>query len=83
MKCITQEEGEHLLDQIHSGSYDNHVASRTLVSKAFRARFYWSSAVADTEKLVHHYEGCQFFAKRIHVLAHEIKTIPASWPFAC
>ena len=35
MKCITQEEGEHLLDQIHSGSYGNHAASRTLVGKAF------------------------------------------------
>ena len=35
MKCITQEDGEHLLDQIHSGSYGNHAASRTLVGKAF------------------------------------------------
>ena len=29
MKCLTQEEGEHLLDQIHSSSYGNHAASRT------------------------------------------------------
>ena len=72
MKCITQEDGEHLLDQIHSGSCGNHAASRTLVGKAFRAGFYWPSAVNDAEKLVHHYEGCQFFAKRIHVPAHEI-----------
>ena len=35
MKYITQEDGEHLLNQIHSGSYGNHVASRTLVGKAF------------------------------------------------
>ena len=39
--------------------------------------------VADAEKLVRHWEGCQFFAKRIHVPAHKIQTIPASWPFAC
>ena len=32
-KCITQEDGVKLLLKIHSGSYDNHVASRTLVSK--------------------------------------------------
>ena len=83
MKCITQEDGEHLLDQIHSGSCGNHAASRTLVGKAFRAGFYWPSAVSDAEKLVRHCEGCQFFAKRIHVPAHEIQTIPASWPFAC
>ena len=34
-KCITQEEGVKLLLEIHSGSYDNQVASRNLVSKAF------------------------------------------------
>ena len=34
-KCITQEEGVKLLLKIHSGSYDNHAASRTLVGKAF------------------------------------------------
>jgi hypothetical protein len=39
--------------------------------------------VGDAEKLVHRCDGCQFFAKRIHVPAHEIQTIPASWPFAC
>ena len=35
MKCITQEDGECLLDKIHSGSCGNHAASRTLVGKAF------------------------------------------------
>jgi hypothetical protein len=83
MKCITQEADIKLLEEIHSGTCDNHAASRTLVDKAFRAGFYWSSAVADAEKLVRHYDGCQFFVKRIHVPTHEIQTIPASWPFAC
>ena len=66
-KCVTQEDGVKLLLEIRSGSCGNHVASRTLVSKAFLVGFYWPSAVADAEKLVHHCEGCQFFAKRIHV----------------
>ena len=34
-KCIAQEEGVKLLLKIHSGSYNNHAASRTLVGKAF------------------------------------------------
>ena len=34
-KCITQEEGVKLLLEIHSGSYGNHAALRTLVDKAF------------------------------------------------
>jgi hypothetical protein len=83
MKCITQEADIQLLNEIHSGTCGNHAASRTLVGKAFRAGFYWPSTVADAEKPVHHCDGCQFFAKHIHVPAHEIQTIPASWPFAC
>jgi len=83
LKCISQDDGIKLLDDIHAGSYGNHAASRTLVGRAFRAGFYWPTAVADAEKLVRHCEGCQFFDKRTHVPAHEIQTIPSSWPFAC
>jgi hypothetical protein len=83
MKCITREAGIQLLHKIHSGTYGNHNASWTLVGKAFRAGFYWPSAMADAEKLVRRCDGCQFFTKRIHIPAHEIQTIPASWPFAC
>jgi hypothetical protein len=35
MKCITQEVGIELLEEIHSGTCGNHATSRTLVSKAF------------------------------------------------
>ena len=82
-KCITQEEGVKLLLEIHSGSYDNQVASRNLVGKAFRAGFYWPTAISDVEGLIRCCEGCQFFAKQIHVPTQELQTIPASWPFAC
>ncbi|XP_066341613.1 uncharacterized protein [Miscanthus floridulus] len=44
--------------------------------------FYWPSTVVDAEALVQRCEGCQFFAKQIHVLAQALQTIPASWPFA-
>jgi hypothetical protein len=40
MKCITQEAGITLLEEIHSGTCGNHADSRTLVRKAFRAGFY-------------------------------------------
>jgi len=40
LKCISQDDGIKLLDDIHAGSCGNHAASRTLVGKAFRAGFY-------------------------------------------
>jgi hypothetical protein len=56
--CITREAGIQLLHEIHSGTCDNHAASWTLVGKAFRAGFYWPSAMADAEKLVRRCNGC-------------------------
>ena len=50
-KCITQE-GVKLLLEIHSGSYGNHMASRNLVDKAFRASFYWPTAIIDIEDII-------------------------------
>jgi hypothetical protein len=40
MKCITQDAGIQLLNEIYSGTCGNHAASQTLVGKAFRAGFY-------------------------------------------
>ena len=39
-KCISQEDGVALLQEIQAGSCGNHAASRSLVSKAFQAGFY-------------------------------------------
>jgi hypothetical protein len=58
LKCITREAGIQLLHEIHSGTCGNHAAPRTLVDKAFRAGFYWPSAMANAEKLVCHCDGC-------------------------
>ena len=52
-KCISMEEGEKILKEIHAGTCSNHAASRTLVRKDFCAGFYWPSIVAVAEALVH------------------------------
>jgi hypothetical protein len=35
MKCVPQEEGKGILEEIHKGVCGNHASSHTLVSKAF------------------------------------------------
>jgi ribonuclease HI len=83
MKCIPQEEGKDILEEIHKGVCGNHASSRTLVSKAFRRAFYWPTTLGDAEELVRKCQGCQYFAKQQHVLAYKLVTIPSTWPFAC
>jgi hypothetical protein len=83
LKCVSSEKGKEILDEIHSGYCGNHAASRTLVSKAFRTRFYWPTTLKDAEELVRKYKGCQIFARQAHVLAHNLICIPPAWPFSC
>jgi hypothetical protein len=83
MQCVTKEDGYDILRQIHEGVCGNHAASRTLVEKAYRASFWWPTAVSDAEDLVRRCQNCQFFNKQSHVPAHSLITIPPSWPFAC
>jgi ribonuclease HI len=51
MKCVTKEDGYDILQEIHEGICGNHAASRTLVGKAYRAGFWWPTAVTDVEDL--------------------------------
>jgi hypothetical protein len=82
MKCILQSKGLELLQDIHGGECGNHTASANLVEKAYRSGFYWPTALADARDLVWQCKGCQFFAKKQHVPAQVLRTIPPSWPFA-
>jgi hypothetical protein len=52
MKCVPQEEGKDILEEIHKGVCGNYAYSRTLVNKAFRRAFYWPTALGDAEELV-------------------------------
>ena len=50
MRLIDVAMGKHLLEEIHSEQV--HATSRTLVGKAFRARFYWPTTKKDATSLV-------------------------------
>jgi hypothetical protein len=83
MKYVTKEDGYDILREIHEGICGNHAASRTLVGKAYRADFWWPTAVTDAEDLLRRCQNYQFFGKQSHVRAHSLITIPPSWLFAC
>ena len=81
-KCITPEEGQIILDDIHSGTCGHHASSRTIVAKAYRAGFYWPRANEMAKEIVDKCEGCQFYSNMSHKPASALKTIPLVWPFA-
>jgi hypothetical protein len=81
-RCVTPQEGKVILKDIHAGVCGHHASSRAIAAKAFRAGFYWLTAIEDAKDVVRRCEACQRFASRPHALAAELQPIPLSWPFA-
>ena len=80
--CVSPEEGQEILREIHEGDCGHHGGSKSLVSKAFRHGFYWLTAHTDAEDLVNKCHGCQKFSRQAHMPAQELRMIPITWPFA-
>jgi hypothetical protein len=80
--CVTPQEGQTILKDIHGGVGGHHASSRAIAAKAFRAGFYWLTAIEDAKDIVRKCEACQRFASRPHAPAAELQRIPLSWPFA-
>ena len=81
MKCVTTEDGKAILQELHEGSCGNHTALRNMNGKVFRYGFNWPTALVDPKALVRRCPGCQYFVKQTHLAAHNLITIPPSWPF--
>jgi ribonuclease HI len=81
-RCVTPQEGQEILKDIHAGVCGHHASSRAIVAKAFRAGFYWLTAIEDAKDILRKCEACQCFASRPHAPAAILQPIPLSWPFA-
>jgi hypothetical protein len=77
-RCVTPQEGQEILKDIHAGVCGHHASSRAIATKAFRAGFYWLTAIEDTKDIVQKCEVCQRFASRSHAPAAELQPIPLS-----
>jgi hypothetical protein len=81
-RCVTPQEGQVILKDIHARVCCHHASSRAIAAKAFRAGFYWLPAIEDAKDIVQKCEACQRFASQPHAPAAELEPIPLSWPFA-
>jgi hypothetical protein len=74
-RCVTPQERQA---DIHGRVCGHHASSRAIAAKAFRAGFYWLTAIEDPKGIVRKCEACQRFASRPHAPAAELQTIPLS-----
>ena len=52
LKCITEEDTEYVLREVHEGICGNHIGARTLAGKVLRQGYYWPTMLKDATDLV-------------------------------
>jgi hypothetical protein len=82
MRCISKGEDILLLQDIHSGVCGAHSSWRSIVEKAFRHGFYWSTAKDDAMEIIAKCRDCQFFQKQITKHVNPLRPIDISCLFA-
>ncbi|KAL0293879.1 UNVERIFIED_CONTAM: hypothetical protein Sradi_6915300 [Sesamum radiatum] len=65
-RCLSQEEGLHVVNEIHDGCCGSHVGTWALANKALRAGYFWPTMKQDARYLVNKCEKCQKHATLIH-----------------
>lgn len=81
LKCITLDEGIHVLRDLHEGICGAHGGSRTLVRKVILLGYFRPTLLRDSQALVCDCPSCQFNAPEHHQPTREMVPISFPWPF--
>ncbi|KAI5335629.1 hypothetical protein L3X38_025762 [Prunus dulcis] len=82
LKCLTAEQGDYVLREIHNGVCGDHSGSRSLAYKVFRQGCFWPTMHQDANTLVKKCDKCQHFGNVPHIPAEPLTPIVSPWPFA-
>ncbi|KAL0453731.1 UNVERIFIED_CONTAM: hypothetical protein Slati_1351200 [Sesamum latifolium] len=81
LRCLSTEEGIHILQEIHSRCCGAHVGTRILANKALRAGYFWPTMKQDAIRLVSKCKRCQKHSSLIHQPAEPLTTMLSPCPF--
>ncbi|XP_004298276.1 PREDICTED: protein NYNRIN-like [Fragaria vesca subsp. vesca] len=82
LKCVTEEEGEVIMGEIHEGVCGNHSGSRSLAHKALRTGFFWPNMGVMTDRMSERCRKCHLHANGIHSPSIALSVLLSPWPFA-
>ena len=59
LKCLSPDEANYVLREVHEGACGNHSGARSLIHKIVRAGYYWPTIQIDAKAYVKIYDQCQ------------------------
>ena len=60
--CLSPDEANYVLREVHEGACENHSGARSLIYKVVHARYYWPTIQADAKAYVKVCDQCQRFS---------------------
>ena len=82
LKCLTTEQGQCVLAELHEGICGNHPRGRTLAHRAYTQGYYWPTMRYDAANYVRKCYRCQRLAPVLRSPAQDLISITSPWPFA-
>ena len=82
LRCLSHDEANYVMREVHEGIYENHSGARSLVHKLIQAGYYWPTMLKDAQAYVKTCDKCQRFSNLIRQPSEELTPMTAPWPFA-
>ena len=82
LKCLTPEQGQYVLAELHEGICGNRLGSRTLAHRAHTQGYYWPTMKANTADYTKKCDRCQRLAPILKSPVQDLISISSPWPFA-
>ncbi|XP_014498730.1 uncharacterized protein LOC106759872 [Vigna radiata var. radiata] len=82
MKCLSKEEADYVLRELHYGVCGRHTGGRALKARVLRAGFFWPTLEKDCLVFSQKCLSCQKHGNVFHAPATELHNIVSPWPFS-
>ena len=81
LKCLTPEQGHHVLAELHEGICGNHPGGGTLAHQAHTQGYYWPTMKSDATNYVKKCDPCQRMSPILKSPVQDLVSISSPWPF--
>ena len=81
LKCLTPEQGQYVLAELHKGICGNHPGGRTLGHLAHTQGYYWPTMKSDVADYVRKCDPCQRMSPILKSPVQDLVSISSPWPF--
>lgn len=81
LKCVSVQEGETILRDIHEGVCGNHSGLRSLSFKALRTGYFWPNMGKMADQVSARCHKCHQHANKVHSRSIALSILLSPWPF--